>query len=81
MTTCASCSEILGRPESVEPHPKLKPQSGRKLLYGWHEIYACRECGSLLQRVAIQPGAAASAGEPWSLVPKSPEPRSPSRLR
>jgi hypothetical protein len=68
MSACAACSELIGQAAPAEPHAALKPQSGRKLRYAWHEVYACKACGSMLQRVIPFEDAGKGQAEPWSEV-------------
>jgi hypothetical protein len=52
---CAECTQLIGHAATIEPHRGLRPQSGRKLPYGWHEIYKCELCGDILERRLLQP--------------------------
>jgi hypothetical protein len=72
VSDCAACEAIVGKPETTEPHDRLKPHSGRKLAYGWHEMFACDACGATLQRVSAFPGASKKLAERWSRVTDKP---------
>jgi hypothetical protein len=63
---CAACVAIVGQPPSIEPHDKLKTQSGHKLPFGWRESYVCGACGAGLQRVTVDLDANAAQGQAWS---------------
>ena len=55
MIDCGECTGLIGHAASIEPHKRLRPQSGRRLPYGWHEVYKCELCGDMLERKLLQP--------------------------